>query len=156
MEEVLVLNHRANLYEYNNKKTLDEVAELEKELFWTEAWSLEQFKESLKASHYELICFKNDNMLVSYALVQVLFEEAELLRLGTKKEQQKKGQATFLLTFVLDFLKNKGVQNCSLEVREKNHIARLLYEKLGFQHYYTRPHYYQNPQDSAFLYRRNL
>ncbi|MCS7314378.1 MAG: GNAT family N-acetyltransferase [Bryobacterales bacterium] len=77
--------------------------------------------------------------------------EAEILNLAVWPERRRLGIATRLLESVLA---TPGYR-WFLEVRESNHPARRLYEKMGFREVGRRPSYYQDTGEAAVVMRRD-
>jgi ribosomal-protein-alanine acetyltransferase len=75
--------------------------------------------------------------------------EREILNLGVSGEFRRHGIATQLLQH--EFRIWRGA--FFLEVRESNLVAQSLYKKLGFVEIGRRPHYYDQPQETAIVMR---
>ena len=70
-------------------------------------------------------------------------------------EERGKKISSSLADKTLKDLKEKGVREVFLEVREKNSVARNLYEKFGFNIVSVRKKYY-NDGENAVIYRKEL
>lgn len=68
----------------------------------------------------------------------------------------RRGLGSALLKNFLEFAQKSGAESVLLEVRESNHAARSLYEKLGFRASGIRPDYYRQPTENAVTYRHNI
>ncbi len=90
--------------------------------------------------------------LFSFAVFQIVADEAELLLIATAKTQQGQGHASCLLRDALTQLAAQGIRSIFLEVRSSNEIGQHLYEKLGFIQTGRRRDYYQDPKEDALLY----
>jgi ribosomal protein S18 acetylase RimI-like enzyme len=106
------------------------------------------------ASHWEPETYFDFNVIVAERAGQVcgflvsrdILGEVEVLNLATAPEARRQGVATALLSAI-------DGDDIVLEVRESNHTARKLYEKLGFILVGTRPEYYDDPVETALVLR---
>ncbi len=79
---------------------------------------------------------------VSLSIIQLSGEEADLITLLVKPNQQNKGFGAKLLNLTLLYLKQLGIENLYLEVAVDNKAALKLYENLGFNRCGSRKNYY--------------
>lgn len=86
---------------------------------------------------------------------QVL-EEAEVMNLAVDPTQRRRGIGETLLRYLCGVLRDIGADYLLLEVRESNAPARTLYEKVGFYPIGRRPRYYQNPEETGIIMRKEL
>ena len=84
-----------------------------------------------------------NNKVIGYCLYQVIFEQAEILRIGTHPDYQRQGIASQLFAQLNSELKRCEVESLLLEVRADNVAAIALYEQQGFTVIHTRAGYYQ-------------
>jgi ribosomal-protein-alanine N-acetyltransferase len=66
------------------------------------------------------------------------------------------GVATALLGALLSYAKENGLLFITLEVRESNRAARLLYGGLGFTDEGTRRNFYTDPAEDAIIMTKHL
>lgn len=126
-------------------------AALEAENF-SEPWSANSFVEEIKKDSSVYIVAYEGEMLVGTCGLVVSFDEGEVLNVSVKKEYRKRGIALQMLQCLLEEAKIKGIKHFTLEVREGNMPARMLYEKLGFVCEGIRPNFYRNPTEDAAIY----
>ncbi len=126
-------------------------AALEAENF-SEPWSANSFVEEIKKDSSIYIVAYEGEMLVGTCGLVVSFDEGEVLNVSVKKEYRKHGIALQMLQCLLEEAKIKGIKHFTLEVREGNMPARMLYEKLGFVCEGIRPNFYRNPTEDAAIY----
>ena len=98
---------------------------------------------SLNPFGYVLIYIEKDS-IVGYIDSSFIYDRAEINDIYVESEYRRKKIGTKLLTTLLDFCKQKGYLNVTLEVDEKNKGARELYKKLGFHSCAVRKNYYPN------------
>jgi ribosomal-protein-alanine N-acetyltransferase len=83
-------------------------------------------------------------------------DEAEILNLAVRRQNQRRGEGHALLSAVLGQLHRRGVNKVFLEVRESNEAGISFYEKMGFAETGRRPGYYREPEEAAVLMEKKL
>lgn len=73
---------------------------------------------------------------------------AWIVTLGVASSYQRQGIGRGLLLACEDRLARRRVR---LTVRKSNFAAIRLYEQCGYQHLYTKPHYYRNGEDGLVM-----
>ena len=86
---------------------------------------------------------------VAYCLVSTVFETAEILRIGTHPDFQRRGYAQSLIEQLIAQMPDKGLDSILLEVRADNEGAIRLYQKMGFDVIHTRKGYYTSSKPSG-------
>ena len=81
--------------------------------------------------------------VIGYCLYQVVFEQAEILRIGTHPDYQRRGIASQIFAQLNEELISNHVESLLLEVRADNAPAIALYEQQRFAVIHTRKDYYQ-------------
>ena len=81
--------------------------------------------------------------VIGYCLYQVLFEQAEILRIGTHPDYQRKGIASQIFAKLNEELMSNQVESLLLEVRADNAPAIALYEQQAFAVIHKRKGYYK-------------
>lgn len=117
---------------------LSQVHHIERQV-QTHPWSLNQFKQSLASDCCTVI--EQQNKVVGFCIFQTVLDEANLLLIAIDPKYQGQGLATQLLQHSIEQLPNNPIQ-IFLEVRESNHSAIALYEKLAFHQIDLRRNYY--------------
>jgi ribosomal-protein-alanine N-acetyltransferase len=133
------------------EKDITRIAEIEASLFKDKAWSLELIRSELESPENLVIVVEDDfSEVIGYIIIKVILDEAEVLRLGVKKENQGKGIGEGLLMAALDVLRRSGINKVFLEVSADNIKAQRLYEKFEFKKVGERKDYY-SPGKPAFI-----
>jgi ribosomal-protein-alanine N-acetyltransferase len=119
-----------------------------------DAWSYQTLLELLEQDSINmLIVYAQDKSVksnvIGYCLYQMVFEQAEILRIGTHPDYQRQGIASQTIDKLHKVLQSNQVENLLLEVRADNHAAIALYEKQKFAVIHRRKGYYQSPNQSA-------
>jgi ribosomal-protein-alanine N-acetyltransferase len=78
------------------------------------------------------------------------------LRITVLGTRRKNGVASALLAHLIRQLVASGVATLFLEVRAHNHPALQFYRKHGFIEIGLRRKYYDDPQDDALIFSKNL
>ena len=129
-----------------SQQVLAQLAQIESGLFIYDAWSAAQIN-SLLAQPFNHIIYATDELnqrLVGYCFYSHIFEDAEILKIGTCRDYQKQGIASQLLTAMAQMCQTMGAERMLLEVREDNHAAIAFYQKHGFEQIAVRKNYYDN------------
>ena len=90
-----------------------------------------------------------DPKVMGYCLYQVMFEQAEILRIGTHPDYQRQGIASQLFDRLNSDLVQSQVESLLLEVRADNVPAIALYEQQQFAVIHKRTGYYQRTNKPA-------
>ena len=133
-----------------NEPSVRAVASIEAIVQLQEAWDYKAIIELLAQDSVQLLIIKNGvEDIVGYCLYQVVFEQAEILRIGTHPDYQRQGIASQLFIKLNKELQDNKVENLLLEVRADNLPAIALYERQGFVVIHQRKGYYSQPNHSA-------
>lgn len=127
------------------------VLELENQLF-SSPWGEDDFVYELESNPYSTIFVdEQDNNIVGYVGIWIIFEQAQITTLGVDKSYQHKHIGQTLLIHAMKEAIMKHAELMSLEVRVGNAAAQNLYKKLGFKTETIRKDYYQDNHEDAYL-----
>lgn len=140
-----------------SEKMIQAVANIEAIVQQQDAWSYQTLLELLEQDSINmLIVYKQekeewteDKQVIGYCLYQMMFEQAEILRIGTHPDYQRQGIASQTIDKLHDVLQSNQVESLLLEVRADNHAAIALYEQQDFIVIHKRKGYYQSPHQPA-------
>lgn len=132
-----------------SQKDIQAVADIETIIQPQDAWSCETLSELLEQDSIELLIVYQSDKVVGYCLYQVLFEQAEILRIGTHPNYQRQGIASQLFAKLNKQLEMLKVESLLLEVRADNIPAIALYERQGFLTIHQRRGYYSQQNQPA-------
>lgn len=79
---------------------------------------------------------------VGHGVVQIILDEAHLLNITVKPENQGRGLGLALLEHLMSRAHAANARECFLEVRDSNTAAFRLYERYGFNEIGRRRDYY--------------
>ena len=133
----------------NAQKIIQAVADIEAIIQPQDAWNYQTIIELLAQDNIELLVVHQSDKVVGYCLYQALFEQAEILRIGTHPDYQRQGIASQLFAKLNKQLEALKVESLLLEVRADNAPAIALYEKQQFSIIHRRKGYYQMAQQPA-------
>lgn len=127
----------------NAQSTIQAVADIEANIQPQDAWSCHTLSDLLKQDSIDVLIVYQSDEVVGYCLYQVMFEQAEILRIGTHLKYQRRGIASQLFNVLNQELQDKKVDSLLLEVRADNAPAIALYQRQCFEVIHRRTGYYQ-------------
>ena len=149
LQTIVTLDADANI-KVDRQQVVSDTAAIEAVLQPDDAWTVPSIEALLSQSHIHLaIVMDETGKLVAYCIYQVLFEQAEILRIGTHSDYQRQGIASQLLGQLCKQFDNSGVTDTLLEVRADNIPAHALYQRHGFVVIHKRKGYYQTAHSAA-------
>jgi [ribosomal protein S18]-alanine N-acetyltransferase len=113
-------------------------------------WTVEQYRSVIARG--VMLVAERENKICGFIAAQLLADAWEIENVVVAEEYLRQGVASQLLSEILRRARVAQISEVILEVRESNHAARSLYEKMGFRQQGTRTAYYRNPPDAAILY----
>ena len=137
------------------QQTIEAVADIELLVQPHDAWTYQTLVEMLaQDSMHMLMVYEQEgkadnNKVIGYCLYQVIFEQAEILRIGTHPDYQRQGIASQIFAQLNEELMSNQVESLLLEVRADNAPAIALYQQQAFAVIHTRKNYYQVPHQPA-------
>lgn len=118
-------------------KLLDKLYEIEEQCFDQEAFTKRQIAYLLTDYNTIALIAKANSDIAGFIITQVEVEEntefGHIITINVAQTYRRKGIATKLLHEIETLLKQKGISECRLEVREDNNSAIKLYQTLGYQ-----------------------
>ncbi|MDE2366235.1 MAG: ribosomal protein S18-alanine N-acetyltransferase [Betaproteobacteria bacterium] len=119
---------------------LDAVVAIEREVFLF-PWTRGNFSDSINSGYYCLV-LDLDGRIFGYGVMTIGAEEAHLLTLSIAAGSQRKGWGERLLRHFIQIAMEQRARSMFLDVRESNHAATRLYERIGFRQVGRRRDYY--------------
>ncbi|MBR3116350.1 MAG: ribosomal protein S18-alanine N-acetyltransferase [Bacilli bacterium] len=86
-----------------------------------------------------ILSYKENNKYVGFIIYQVLYEKAEIIDIFVLDEYRNRGIGKALINKMLE---NKEIESVTLEVKNDNKLAIMLYNSLGFKEVSIRKGYY--------------
>jgi ribosomal-protein-alanine N-acetyltransferase len=120
-------------------------------------WTAGNFVDSLTSGYDAWICLQ-DGVMVGYAVMMMVVDEAHLLNISIAAEHQRAGLGSELLEFMFATAKAKGATRMLLEVRPSNVSGSALYRRFGFVEIGRRRDYYpaHGGREDAIVMERTL
>ena len=128
----------------NDIDYIEQIFNLEKEIFKNSAFSIDYLKTLIKNDNSFIYIYLIDNQVCGYLMVLDSIDVYEILAIATVEEYRNKGIAQELL----DKIKIKDI---FLEVRESNQIAINFYKKNKFNQISIRKNYYSETNENAII-----
>jgi ribosomal-protein-alanine N-acetyltransferase len=118
-------------------RLLDQLYAIEEQCFSEEAFSKRQIAYLLTDYNTIALAAKNNADIAGFIIAQIDVEEnteyGHIITLNIAPNYRRKRVATKLLQEIQTLLKQRGINECHLEVREDNHAAIKLYQTVGYQ-----------------------
>ena len=131
---------------------IDDVLAIEEAAF-TSPWTRAMYLAELE-NHGVSFCYlaKNDEgRAVGFCSVWRVADELHINNLAVLPDFRRAGIGSALLQHVLGQGAQSGALRATLEVRQSNDAARMLYERFGFTIAGVRRAYYTNPVEDALI-----
>ena len=134
-----------------NQNVIQAVADIEAMVQPQDAWNYQTLVQLLEQDSIQMMIVYSQNQsaitiksnVIGYCLYQHLFEQAEILRIGTHPHYQRQGMGSQTLNRLHELLQGNQVESLLLEVRADNVPAIALYEQQGFVMIHQRKGYYK-------------
>ena len=88
------------IVELKDKKSLENIAKFESEIFGVTAFSLKQLEEMSEIERYKFIEIYEDEKIVGYVILLDSIDVWEIMKIAVDKEQRKKGYGDKLLNYI--------------------------------------------------------
>lgn len=128
----------------NDVDYIEQIFNLEKDIFKNSAFSKESTENLVKADNSFIYAYLVDEKVCGYLMVLDSIDVYEILAIATVEEYRNKGIAQELL----DKIKTKDI---FLEVRKSNEKAINFYKKNNFKQISIRKGYYSDPTEDAII-----
>lgn len=137
----------ANINDANQIYSLEEAS-------FKKGYSLQTIIDDLNNDKITTFVYEKNNQIIGYISLYCLFEEANIQKIVVIEKERRKGVATELINYSINWLKNKDISSIYLEVNENNSVALSVYYKVGFEKVGTRKNYYG--LDSAIILQKQI
>ena len=128
----------------NNIDYIEQIFNLEKEIFKSSAFSKSYLNTLIKGDNSFIYVYLIDDKVCGYLMILDSIDVYEILAIAAVEEYRNKGIAQELL----DKIKTKDI---FLEVRESNQTAINFYKKNNFKEIRIRKNYYSEPTENAII-----
>jgi [ribosomal protein S18]-alanine N-acetyltransferase len=131
------------------------IMQIEREAF-SMPWRESTFEGLLRRPDSDLIGATRVGRLIGYAVCWTVGGQAELGNVAVAASERRRGTGRRLVQEALRRIRERGADECYLEVRSSNDTARALYEECGFSVVGRRRNYYVRPVEDALVMRAAL
>lgn len=128
------------------ERHIEDIAAIEKACF-RHPWSADGLREELGRGLF--LAAVEDGVTVGYVGCQTVLDEGYITNIAVLPAFRRRGIAERLLGALLE--RAEGLSFVTLEVRESNRPAAVLYEKMGFLRVGVRKKFYTEPTEDAVL-----
>ena len=102
-------------------------------------------------SAYYIVATETDNTVVGYAGMWVVMDELHITTIAVDPSRRGRRIGERLLLDLTEEGIRRGASRATLEVRERNAVARRMYEKYGFEDIAIRKNYYSDNGENAII-----
>ena len=132
-----------------------EVAELEK-LCFSLPWSEKSLELLTTDKNIGFVAIdKAAGRVAAYGGMIVVLDEGQITNIATHPDYRRQGIGDSIVRALIRYAEEEKISLISLEVRESNHAAKALYEKLGFRAVGIRKNFYTSPRENGIVMTKN-
>ena len=132
------------------EKDLERVSAIEQEIF-SDPWSFNAFMTDVKNDMAWPLVVEFEGSIIGYTNLYMVASEIQIGNLAVTPGFRQRGVAKKIMSEILKIAGDHRCNSISLEVRDSNKPAQVLYESFGFKCSGRRSNYYANPRESAVL-----
>lgn len=132
------------------RRHLREVMAIEKQVY-PRPWSTSLFEDELQRGGRSYVAARVGNLLVGYAGVLLIADDAHVATIAVDPEWQGHGIATRLMAELMGQALRLGAAQITLEVRVTNVRAQRIYQRFGFAPAGARKAYYADNGEDALV-----
>ena len=114
-------------------------------------WSTRFFLEELRVECARSLVVEIGTRVVGYVLFWLLPDEIDVHNVAVHSEFRRRGIGRVLLEQVVEQGRERQLSKVTLEVRESNIPAQMLYRSMGFTHAGVRKGYYADNGEDALI-----
>ncbi len=141
---------------FAEEKDLPAMAEIERRCFHT-PWSEESLRDDLTGNPLSvyMVLEAESGDVAGYMSLWRILDEGHINNVAVLPEYRRRGGASEMLEFMLEYSEKNGISSHTLEVRVSNEGAIGLYRKFGFKEAGVRKGYYEDNGEDALIMWRN-
>ncbi len=141
---------------FAEEKDLPAMAEIERRCFHT-PWSEESLRDDLTGNPLSvyMVLEAESGDVAGYMSLWRILDEGHINNVAVLPEYRRRGGASEMLEFMLEYSEKNGISSHTLEVRVSNEGAIGLYRKFGFKEAGVRKGYYEDDGEDALIMWRN-
>lgn len=132
------------------KEDIQEVYEINRRSFTTDAWSKEAFEREFSLPYSIRYVLEEEGKVVGYSVIWVIKGEAFLMTFAVAPEHRGRGVGKEFMRMLLKDLKGKA-EVVQLDVRKSNLPAIRLYRSVGFRVLRERKGFYSDGETALVM-----
>lgn len=128
------------------------VCSIEQACFGNEGWTPDSFRFEIEENSCSVpLVLKEEDKIVGYAVLWILFEQAQIASIAISPALRRRHFGRRLLNDLIQRCQKAGCEWLSLEVRVSNQGARAMYEQAGFSQLHVVKRYYSDGEDAVLM-----
>ena len=118
-----------------------------------EFWNINILYSELEKSDSNSIYFVAlyNNEIIGFIGGLCIIDQIDIMNIAVKKDKRGIGIGSALLSYFINYFKNKNIFTITLEVNQNNISAINLYKKYNFKQIGLRKKYYNNTDDAIIM-----
>lgn len=129
---------------------LDDISAMERENFST-PWKRADFEDLLDKPDRGCVVAEEDGRVIGCIVYRNIVGDVDISNVQVKEAFRCRGVGALLMKTAMERARAVGGTQFTLEVRESNHAAITLYEKMGFIAEGKRRGFYDHPKEDAVI-----
>lgn len=125
--------------------------EIERACFGEQGWSEESLRALLQNPLADVLVLESGGQICGYAGMNSVLDEGYIDDIAVLPACRRQGFGQALLEGLAACARKRGLRFLTLEARESNRAALILYEKNGFLRAGVRRGFYSSPREDAIL-----
>jgi [ribosomal protein S18]-alanine N-acetyltransferase len=134
---------------------IGKILDIEKRSFIT-PWTKRMVNETLNSPISVSFVIEESKLLLGYIMLYSVLDEAHILNLAINPDYRRRGYASKLIRYIIEYCGERGISDFFLEVRNSNSKAINLYRMFGFKVIGTRKGYYTDTHEDALVMQLSL
>ena len=133
------------------KEDVPAIFDIERVSFQQSSWTIDAFYHELEQNHFaHYFVMTYDEKIIGYIGLWIVVDQAQITTVAVAPEYRGYGLGQLLLNYAKNFASTIATM-MSLEVRENNHVAQHVYQKMGFEFGGKRKNYYGDGEDAYVM-----
>ena len=137
------------------EKDVDGILSLQRLAGFSDGWSENAWLSSLKLPNFFALGRFDDDRLIGYIAITSSIDSCDIELILVDGAYRRKFIASSLINRAEELVKEQGIKDAFIEVRESNSPARRLYERQNYKQINVRKRYYADGED-AIIYKKEL
>ena len=119
---------------------------------FTVPWSADAFEHEIRNNPFAYyFVLEQEGMICGYAGMWLIIDEAHVTNIAVSQAYRGQKWGEKLLNQLIELAEKNGAIRMTLEVRVSNFVAQKMYAKYGFTYQTTRPRYYSDNSEDAWV-----